>query len=128
MGLKTGTIRKNGLPARQPGRIAKPKPPRGPSRRKGPRPHVWLTGPDKFMHDMYTPWQRSKAQAVFRKEEFLLTFDEYYTLWKPHWHQRGRDGDNMCMTRDNPDGAWSIDNCVIMTRREQIIKSVQDRK
>ena len=88
---------------------------------RGPRPHLWKTGPyDEARHNMFTPWMVSKAQANFRSEEFTLTFEEYYELWKNDWNNRGRKPDNMCMTRKDTDGPWSADNCYIISRREHL--------
>lgn len=82
------------------------------------RPHVWLVGEDPYKHQMYMPWLKAKAQANYRKEEWLLTFNEYYKLWKDKWEERGRDADQLCMTRHDWEGEWEIDNVYICTRKE----------
>jgi len=112
-------LKKDGTPAKKPGRKPGPPKPKGPGR-SGPRPHVWLTGPDQFKHDMYHPWQMAKAQANFREEGWTITFDEYYNIWKDHWHQRGRLGDDLCMTRITASQAWTLSNVEIVTRREHL--------
>lgn len=86
------------------------------------RPHVWLSGPDEFKHSMYWPWQKTKAQAKFRGEDYSLTFDEYYELWKDDWHNKGRKADNICMTRRDPAGGWHKDNVELVTRQEHLIR------
>lgn len=116
-------LKKDGTPAKKPGRKANSNKPLSPGKgkgRKGPRPHVWVVGPDEFKHSMYTPWQMSSCQARFRGEEWDLTFDEYYNLWKKDWHNRGRKPDNVCMTRKDPSGAWTMGNVEIITRLEHI--------
>lgn len=95
---------------------------------RGPRPHSWLSGPDEYKHSMYTPWMLSRAQANFRKEEFLLSFEEYYEMWKDHWDNRGRKPDNMCMTRKDPLGPWSKDNAYIISRKEHLKIQGHNRK
>jgi hypothetical protein len=114
-------IRKNGMPAKKPGRKPDPnKPPKRPSTfvKDVPRPHVWLCGPDEYKHSMYTPWQRSSAQARYRGEEFEMTFEQFYKLWKDHWPQRGRGIDDLCMSRKDHGGPWSKKNTHIITRKQ----------
>lgn len=86
----------------------------------GPRPESWLSGPDEFRHSLYIPWLKAKAQANFRKEEWTLTFDEWFEMWKDSWHLRGRAAEDICMTRYDSGGAWSADNTILMTRREHL--------
>jgi hypothetical protein len=85
-----------------------------------PRPHIWICGPDEYKHSMYTPWMMARAQANYRGEEFLLTFEEFYSAWKKRWNQRGRKGHEYCMTRIDEDGPWSSDNIRVITRKEQL--------
>jgi len=82
------------------------------------RPHTWLVGEDEYKHQMYLPWLKARSQAKFRQEEFTLTFEEYYSLWNGKWEQRGRDTDELCMTRHDWTGAWALDNVYICTRKE----------
>lgn len=126
MGLSEGAMRKDGSPARKPGKV--------PTKIKKPavfkkgveRPHVWLVGTDKYKHDMYHPWQMAKAQANYRLREGLeeggwdMTFDEWYDLWKDHWNERGRLGHQKCITRKDFEKAWSKDNCEIVERHEHL--------
>jgi hypothetical protein len=127
MGLKEGAIRKNGLPARKPGMAADPNKksrPKGTFLKGVERPHVWITGTDKYKHDMYHPWQVAKAQANYRLREGLeeggweLEFEDWYELWKDHWNDRGRLSHNKCMTRIDFEKPWSRTNCEIVDRQE----------
>jgi hypothetical protein len=88
-----------------------------------PRPHTWKYGADEFRHSMHMPFLKSKAQAKFRNEEFNLTFDEFYDLWKDRWTQRGRNPDDYCMTRDDVEKPWQKNNILIISRNEQLIRS-----
>lgn len=121
-------LKKDGTPAKKPGR--KPDPTKvkipGPGR-SGPRPHVWHSGPDEFKHSMYMPWMRSKAQANFRNEVWSMTFEEFYELWKDQWHERGRGPDDVCMTRNDPDGPWDKANTIIVTRYEHLLRQSSHR-
>lgn len=84
------------------------------------RPHTWISGPDQFRHEMYMPWLRAKAQANFRKEGWTLTFEEFFELWKNDWDNRGRQPENVCMTRIDKDMPWSNDNVIIVTRLDHL--------
>ena len=84
------------------------------------RPHLWLCGPDTYKHNMYTPWMRHRAQANFRGEEHDLSFDEFFELWDGQWEYRGRHADGLCMTRIDPELAWSKDNCELRIRKEHL--------
>jgi hypothetical protein len=86
------------------------------------RPHLWICGPDKFKHDMYMPWMRAKAQANFRDEGWLLTFEQYYEIWRDYWHVRGTGGEDYCMTRYDSEKPWQVDNVYLTTRREHMAK------
>jgi hypothetical protein len=82
----------------------------------GPRPHTWVTGLDPVRHDQYSAFLKARAQANFRGETWLLTFEDYEHLWSGQWHLRSRDSDGLSMSRLNPDQPWSTANCFIATR------------
>jgi len=86
------------------------------------RPQVWIIGAEagKFKHDMYHPWQLAKAQANFRQEEWDLEFEDFYQMWKNDWHNRGRKPEDMCMTRVDKEGAWSVDNVHVISRLQHL--------
>lgn len=92
----------------------------GKNARGVPRPHQWCTGPDPFKHSMYWPFQAHQAQAKFRGDEHTLTFEEFFEIWKNDWHNRGRQADNMCLTRIDHGGPWSKDNVELVTRQEHL--------
>lgn len=87
--------------------------------RQGPRPHTWIIQGVRA-HDQYISWQRAKAQANFRGEEWCLTFEQYQSLWDQHWEQRGRGIDDYIMTRDDMDGVWREQNIIIIPRHEHL--------
>lgn len=87
--------------------------------KSGPRPHTWIV--QGFIpHQQYRAWQQSKAQASFRGESWDLSFEQYQQLWLGHWDQKGRKKDGVCLTRDDPTGAWSVDNCRVRPRLEHL--------
>jgi hypothetical protein len=79
---------------------------------------VWKVGPDPETHDQYVAWLKARAQARFRSEEWLLSFDQYQHAWQGHWHRRGRGGEDLCMTRQDRTQPWQVDNVELITRRE----------
>ncbi len=78
---------------------------------------------DPLKHKQFTAWMRMKAQAIFRKEEWDLSFEEFLTLWTPYWSRRGRASTAYCLSRTDPALSWSITNTTAMIRRDQLIKA-----
>lgn len=89
--------------------------------RTGTRPHVWKVQ-GLVPHQQYIAWQRAKAQAAFRDEAWTLTFEQFQTVWCGQWERRGRLRDDYCMTREDSQGAWSIDNVKCIPRLEYLRK------
>ncbi len=89
-----------------------------------PRDFMWhYTDPKQ--HEMHLPFLRARAQANFRNEPWTLTIEEWFAVWGPHWHTRGRSRHSTCITRRDPAGAWSLDNVEIITRLEQIARAAE---
>jgi hypothetical protein len=91
----------------------------------GPRPHTWKTGPDPVVHAQYNAFIQQRNQARFRKETWTDEFDfeQWRALWAPHWHLRGRQPNQMCMTRCDKTKPWTQDNAEIITREEHALRS-----
>jgi hypothetical protein len=69
---------------------------------------------------------RARAQAEFRYEDWELTLAQWCEIWPDDiWACRGREVDDLCMTRTDLDGAWSMDNVVLMTRADQLKRKEQ---
>lgn len=85
---------------------------------RGPRPHIWLTGPDPVKHKQYFIWLQQKNQAQFRQEEWNLSFEDWLVLWGDLWPLRGRTKGSYCMTRYDPFGPWDKDNAIVIERRK----------
>lgn len=81
-------------------------------------PNIWRSGPDPVDHKLFNDCQRARAQAWFRKEEWTITEEEFIELWKKddQYLNRGRARTNVCLTRIDPEGAWSLDNVQIISR------------
>ena len=87
--------------------------------RSGPRPHCWkVQGAEN--HEQYCAWLQMKAQAQYRKETFELTFSDFQLLWQGRWQQKGRGSGQYCLTRQDPTGAWNLDNVLCMPRVEHL--------
>ena len=87
--------------------------------RSGPRPHTWKI-PGEIPHQQYCAWLQMKAQAMYRKEIFLLTFEEYQRLWLGYWHKKGRGSNDYCLTREDPEGAWEYSNISCIPRIDHL--------
>jgi hypothetical protein len=75
---------------------------------------------DLFDHARYVPFLRARAQAAFRKEDWLLTFEDWCSLWSTPelWAQRGRASESLALIRLDTDGPWDYANVQIMSRRQ----------
>lgn len=63
-------------------------------------------------------FQQQKASAKTRGIPFLLSFEQWWELWEPHWHRRGQKSQDMCMCRKADQGAYEVGNVRIATNRE----------
>lgn len=73
------------------------------------------------MRDTTTPRARfaqHRAGAKLRGIPFLLSFEEWWALWEPHWEKRGRGSFDMCMCRRHDAGGYEVGNVRIATNRE----------
>lgn len=96
--------------------------------KQGPRPHLWASGPDADAHARWCTWRQARNQAQWRGEEWSITFVQYCALWHSSWHLRGRRKQDHCMTRLDPDGAWSVANVCIMARQLHMRRAGQRRQ
>jgi hypothetical protein len=84
------------------------------------RPHLWKSGPDPVRHHLREQCQRRRAQAWYRGEQWIITEEQFIELWlkDDRYLLKGRANHNLCMTRQDPDLDWSLDNVVFITRAE----------
>lgn len=89
-------------------------------------PHNWCTGPDPLTHEMYYAWQKHRSQANYRREAHDLTWEDWQSIWANpiDFLNRGRQPDNITLTREDPEGAWTLDNCILITRLEQLRRAM----
>ena len=82
----------------------------------GPRPHLWITGPDPERHQHYKIYQQHRNQCRHRGEDYALTFAEFEHLWQGLWHRRGRGAGSLQMIRVDPTQPWHTANVCIQDR------------
>lgn len=71
-------------------------------------------------------FQRMRCQALFRKEPFHLTLEDFYTLWTDElWANRGMSKTNLVMTRKDWSGEWTVANTIIVERQHVFEKEGQ---
>jgi hypothetical protein len=96
---------------------------------RAPRPHQWISGPDELTHEKYYAWHKHRSQAHYRGELHELTFDDWLVLWSDpeQWDNRGRQKDCWVLSRQDIEKSWSLENCVIITRYEQLLRQIATR-
>jgi hypothetical protein len=95
--------------------------------RTGTRPHTWKVQ-GELNHEQYLVWLQMKSQAMYRKETFALTFEEFQTLWLGNWERKGRGVNDYCLTREDPEGAWIWGNVSCISRHEHFKRSGRYKK
>ena len=89
-------------------------------RKRPTKPHLWRSGPDERRHYLYHRWGTHRGQALYRGEEYALTFEQFETIWGEHWDQRGRSTHSMIMTRQDMEKGWTPENTIIMERLQHM--------
>ena len=84
----------------------------------GPRPAVWLSGPDDQRHRQWIAFGRARCQARFRGEDWSLTFQDWEELWQGCWHLRGRHSQDLCLCRQDYSQGWHRSNVDLITHLE----------
>lgn len=75
---------------------------------------------DPIEHAQRLSFVRSRCQARYRDEIWRMNFGQFKRLWAKHWHLRGRGSKDLVMTRIDPEQAWDIHNCALITREASI--------
>lgn len=81
-------------------------------------PDRWRSGPDPERRAKYLQWLQQRNQAQWRGEHWELEFDDWLAAWGDLYEKRGRAADQYCMTREDADLDWTLDNVIVLTRRE----------
>ena len=91
------------------------------------RPYRWHFQ-DPILREQHFAYNKMKAQAIYRREEWELSLQDYFDAWAGSWSMRGRASHNMVMTRRDPDRAWSRANVEIIPRYESICRVAEQRR
>lgn len=65
---------------------------------------------DDGLSNQRSKYTAHKAHAARRGIEFHLTFGEWWSLWEPHYHNRGRGKGKLCMCRTLDRGPYAVGN------------------
>jgi hypothetical protein len=78
---------------------------------------------DPVDHARHIAFLKSRSQALYRQEGWLMTIEEYFEIWRPEaWCLRGKKANDLCMIRRDRSLPWSRNNCLIVTRYQQITR------
>lgn len=86
----------------------------------------------KYPKTIPTQWRlrysRAQAQAKYREEAWQFDIHTWYQLWQDSgvMHRIGSRLEAVNMTRIDNQGAWSRENCIIVSRRVQMHKLGKD--
>ena len=61
-------------------------------------------------------YSRHKSHAKERGVPFLLTFEEWWSVWEEHFHLRGCTKKGLVMCRKGDEGAYEVGNVYIDTQ------------
>ena len=86
-----------------------------------PRPYRYHFQ-DDTLREQHMAYNKMKSQAKFRKEEWALTLEDFFALWREHWYNRGRGTYNVILARKDPEQPWSKHNAEITPRSEHIAR------
>ena len=93
-----------------------------PALKRRARPEAWIMGPDPYTRELYYAWAKHRSQALFRHEQYLLTWEDWQQIWhnRDDFLARGRSSNDLCLARFDDQGPWSMDNVAVMTRRQHL--------
>ncbi len=92
-------------------------------------PEYWKSGPDPLQHEMYYAWAKHRSQAHYRGESYDLTFEDWQEIWSnpEDFLRRGRKPDDLTLTRRDPELPWTLDNCEVLLRLDQLRREIARR-
>ena len=94
---------------------------------RGPRPHLWGTGPDPAVRRDRYRFLRSRCQARYLGQDWTITWTQYRALLARVRGQYGRDMSQLNLARRDCKEGWHIWNVHLITRREAMGRSRAQR-
>ena len=88
-------------------------------RKNGIYPELWKSGRCPVRHKLWLECQRNRAQAKYRGQVWEIDEETFIELWMQddRYKQRGRRGDDLCMTRINKTLPWTKHNVQFLSRK-----------
>lgn len=81
------------------------------------------------MKNKYYAFLKHRSQAVYRKEPYALSWNDWQQLWPDDkFVQRGKQGDSLCIVRKDYDEEWSMANCEVITKTQHAARAKEFRK
>jgi hypothetical protein len=71
-------------------------------------------------------FEQQRTNAGKRGIEWNLTFDQWWSLWEPHWGRRDGTG-GLIMCRKQEPGPYSVDNVYIGTQSDNMVDFHRNR-
>lgn len=94
-----------------------------------PIPKEKRTYPNDFDNERFVAWHKHRCQCRYRKEAYALSVEDWFALWpKKLWERRGRGRNSVCLVRKDNKGSWSLANCEVILRLEQLRRSAKERE
>lgn len=73
---------------------------------------------DPIERNLRISWNRARAQARSRSQDWTISWEEYYYLWTVNGdvYRKGRASDSLCLARKDPTKSWTYDNVSLVSR------------
>ncbi|CAB3784412.1 hypothetical protein LMG28138_01804 [Pararobbsia alpina] len=70
---------------------------------------------ERGLRDPGHAFKSQRNNAKERGIEWDMTFDEWWTIWEPYFHMRGRGTNDLCMARTGDMGSYKVGNVYLTT-------------
>ena len=93
----------------------------------GPRPDLWLVGPDPKLKRLRRRWLMARCQAKFWGQVWRLSWEQYRDTWSPHIDELGRTKESLNLVRRDTTRGWTIKNVHLMNRLEAMLRKTKGK-